>query len=314
MPGVTTAALTIVLPGNPQPYSQQFHIVGQDTESEGKRVFADEDGATPDYFRLLGVPVLSGTTCQISLDPNAQHTALVSRSFADRYFPGQNPIGHFIREGDFPLQFQIIGVVGDIHRHGYARDPEATFYWCGLPSSPFPQVLLKTTGDPLALAEAVRKRIREIDPSRAVYDVQRLSDYVSSTLTERRFQIALLGSFAATALLLAAIGLYGVTSFLVSLRTREIGLRAALGATPSRIFGQVLREGAVMTAVGVAFGLAAALALTHYIASFLFGVAPTDPITFVAVPVLLACVSAIALLLPAHRATNIDPLEALRQE
>lgn len=183
-----------------------------------------------------------------------------------------------------------------------------------MPSSPFAEILLKTAADPLALAEAVRKRIHEIEPTRAVYGVQRLSDSVSSTLTERRFQIALLRSFAATALLLAAIGVYGVTAFLVSLRTREIGLRAALGATPGRIFRQILREGASMTLAGAAFGLAAALALTRYLASFLFAVAPTDPVTFAAVPLLLACVSGIALWLPAHRATNIDPLVALREE
>jgi putative ABC transport system permease protein len=314
LPGVTSAALTVTIPGSGQPYTQQFHIVGRDTETQGRQVFADEDGATPDYFNLLGIPLLAGNTCSISLDPNAPYTALVSRTFADRYFPGQSPIGHYIREGDFPRQMQITGVVSDIRKHGYAHDPQPTFYWCGLPSTPFAAVLLRTAADPLSLAEAVRRRMREIDPNRAVYDVQRLSDSVSSTLTERRFQIALLGSFAATALLLAAIGLYGVTSFLVSERTREIGLRAALGATPSRIFGQILREGAVMTAAGVAFGLAASVALTRYIGSFLFSVAPTDPITFLAVPMLLACVCAIALWLPAHRATNIDPMEALRQE
>lgn len=166
----------------------------------------------------------------------------------------------------------------------------------------------------MLLSEAVRQRIHAIEPNRAVYDVKRLSDYVSSTLTDRRFQMILLSSFAAMALLLAAVGLYGVTSFLVSLRTREIGLRAALGATPARIFGQILREGALMTAAGVAIGLAAALALTRYIASFLFGVGATDPITLVTVPLLLACVSAVALWLPARRATNIDPMEALRQD
>lgn len=314
IPGVTAAALTLTLPGSPQPYISQFHIVGQDTETEGKRVFADEDGATPDYFRLLGVPLLSGNTCQTSLDPKAQRTAVISRSFAEGYFPGQNPIGRFIREGDFPARFQVIGVASDIHKHGYARDPEATFYWCGLPSSPFPQVLLKTAGDPMALSEAVRKRIQQIDPRRAVYDVQRLSDYVSSTLTERRFQIALLGSFAAMALLLAAIGLYGVASFLVSLRTREFGLRAALGASPARIFAQIMREGASMTAAGVVFGVAVSLALTRYIASFLFGIPRIDPVTFAAVPLLLACVSALALWLPARRATNVDPMQALRHD
>ena len=160
----------------------------------------------------------------------------------------------------------------------------------------------------------MRLRIHTIDPNRAVYDVQRLSDYVSSTLTDRRLQMILLSSFAAMALLLAAIGLYGVTSFLVSLRTREIGLRAALGATPSRIFAQILREGVAMTAAGVAVGLLAALLLSRSIASLLFGIAPADPITFAAVPMLLACVSAIALWVPARRATNIDPMEALRQD
>jgi ABC-type antimicrobial peptide transport system permease subunit len=205
-------------------------------------------------------------------------------------------------------------VAGDFRNHGYAHDPQPTVYWCGMPTNPFPEVLLKSTGDPLLLSEAVRQRIHAIEPNRAVYDVKRLSDYVSSTLTDRRFQMILLSSFAAMALLLAAVGLYGVTSFLVSLRTREIGLRAALGATPARIFGQILREGALMTAAGVAIGLAAALALTRYIASFLFGVGATDPITLVTVPLLLACVSAVALWLPARRATNIDPMEALRQD
>ncbi len=314
IPGVTSAALTIGLPGDAEEYTAQFHITGQDTESEGKKVFADEDNVTPDFFSLFGIPVLAGQTCGISLDPKAQTSAMVSRSFADRYFPGQSPIGHYMREGDYPNQLLIAGVVGDIRKHGYARDPLPTVYWCGLPSNPFPEFLLRSNGDPLRLSEAVRQRIHAIEPNRAVYDVKRVSDYISSKLTGRRFQVILLSSFAATALLLAAIGLYGVTSFLVSLRTREIGLRAALGATPSRIFAQILREGAIMTAAGVAIGLAAALALTHFAASLLFGVTPTDPITFVAVPLLLACVSAVALWSPARRATNIDPMEALRQD
>jgi len=314
IPGVRAAALSFGLPGAGPALASQFHIVGQDTEAEGKRVFADEDSVTPGFFSLFGIPILSGSTCRISLDPKAQLTALVSRSFADTYFPGQSPIGHYVREGNYPVQLQIVGVVGDIRKHGYARDPQPTVYWCGMPSNPFPEFLVRSAGDPLRLSEPVRQRIHATDPNRAVYDVKRLSDYVSSTLTGRRFQMILLSSFAATALLLAAVGLYGVTSFLVSLRTREIGLRAALGATRSRIFGQILREGAVMTAAGIVFGLAAALILSRFIASLLFGVAPTDPITFLAVSLLLACVSAVALWFPARRATNIDPMEALRQD
>jgi putative ABC transport system permease protein len=311
---VTSAAITIGLPGDAQPYTSQFHIIGQDTETEGKQVFADEEGVTPEFFNMLGIPMLSGELPRVSLDPSTQTPALVSRSFADRYFPGQSPAGHYVREGNSPNPFRIVGVVADIHKHGYARDPLPTVYWCGIPFNPGPEFVVKSAGDPLLLSEAIRQRMRAIEPNRAVYDVKRLSDYVSSTLSERRFQMILLSSFAAMALLLAAIGLYGVTSFLVSLRTREIGLRAALGATPSRIFAQILREGALVTGLGLAAGLAAALVFTRYIASFLFGVAPTDPITFVAVPLLLACVSTMALWMPARRATKVDPMEALRQE
>lgn len=315
IPGVTSAALSSgSLPGGGQPYVSQFNIAGQDTKTEGKKVFADVGLVTPDFFRLLGIPILSGNTCRVNFDPKAQLTALVSRSFADRYFPGQSPIGHYVSDVTYPAPLQIVGVASDIRQHGYSHDPQPTVYWCGAFYNPGPEFLVRSAGDPMLLSEAVRQRIHQIDPNRAVYDVKRFSDYVSSTLTERRFQIALLSSFAAMALLLAAIGLYGVTSFLVSLRTREIGLRAALGATRSRIFAQVLREGALMTFAGVAFGLAASLILTRYIASLLFGVAPIDPITFAGVPLLLACVSGVALWLPARRATNIDPMEALRQD
>ena len=315
IPGVTSAALSSgALPGGGQPYISQFHIAGQDTETESKKVFADEEVVTPDYFRLLRIPILSGSTCRINFDPKAQLTALVDRSFADRYFSGESPIGHYVSEVSYPTPLQIVGVTGDIRKHGFAHDPGPTVYWCGMPFNPGPDFLVKTPGDPLRVSEAVRQRIHAMDPNRAVYAVQRLSDYVSSTLTERRFQMVLLSSFAAMALLLAAVGLYGVTSFLVSLRTREIGLRAALGASPGRIFAQILREGALTTAMGVALGLAGAFVLTRFIANLLFGVAPTDPVTFVTVPLLLTCVSAAALLMPAHRATSIDPMEALRQE
>jgi putative ABC transport system permease protein len=314
IPGIRAASLSFGLPGGGQPLARQYHIAGQDTETEGRKVFADGDSVTPDFFNVLQVPILSGATCPLNLDTQAPLTAVINRSFADRYFPGQSPIGHFVQEDGFPAPLRIVGVAGDFRNHGYAHDPQPSVYWCLVPTSPFPEVLLKSSADPLLLSEVVRRRIRQIDPNRAVYDVRRLSDYVSSTLTERQFQMILLSSFAAMALLLAAVGLYGVTSFLVSLRTREIGLRAALGATPSRIFGQILREGALMTASGVVLGLAASLALTRYIASFLFGVAPTDAVTFVAVPLLLACVSAAVLWLPARRATNIDPMEALRQD
>jgi predicted permease len=318
IPGVEASAVTIQLPGRGDEYVQQFHIAGQDTESEGAKIFADYQTVTPDYFRMLGIPLLAGQTCQLSFDTKAQaQPALVNRSFVDKYFPNQNPIGQHL---DFERRFdrtalEIIGVASDIRIYGYAKDPKPAVYWCGLPGFyPDPEYMLKASGDPLLLAEAVRQKIRAIEPNRAVFDVKRLTDYVSSSLTERRFQMMLLSSFAITALLLAAIGLYGVTTFLVSQRTREIGLRVALGAQPTQILAQVFRQGALMTGTGLVAGLACAAGLSRYIASLLFGVTPLDTATFAAVPLLLACVAAVAVWLPARRATRIDPIAALRQE
>jgi predicted permease len=281
IPGVTGTAITIGLPGGGEDYQQQFSIMGKDTESEGEKVFAEYESVTPDYFRLLGISMLSGETCRLNFDSKPkQQPVLVSRSFAEKYLPNQNPIGQYLnlaRRFD-STPFQIVGVVSDIHKHGYAKDPEPVVYWCGLPGFyPDPAYMLKARGDPLLLAEAVREKIRLIEPNRAVYNVKRLSDYVASTLSERQFQIMLLSSFAAAALLLAAIGLYGVTSFLVSQRTREIGLRVALGAQPSQIFAQVFRQGAWMTGLGITAGLLAAAALSKWIASLLFDVAPPGP-------------------------------------
>jgi putative ABC transport system permease protein len=179
---------------------------------------------------------------------------------------------------------------------------------------PDPQYLLKTSSDPMRVAEAVRAEVRNLEPNRAVYDVKRLTDSLSSSLSERRFQTVLLSLFGGTALLLAVIGLYGVTGFFVSQRTREIGLRVALGARPAQILGQVFRMAAIMTGAGVAVGLFAAALLSRSIASLLFGISAIDPVTFAAVPLLLAVVAATAAWAPARRAMRVDPMEALRQE
>ncbi len=313
IPGVQATAITIGLPGGGEQFQQQFQITGRDSDSQGEKMFADMETVTPDYFRLLGIPMLAGHVCELTLDPKAPSYALVSNSVAQRFFTGRSPIGEHIQVGS--ARSEIIGVVGDVRKYGYAQDSKPTIYWCQLPSyCPGPQYLLSTTGDPMRLAEAVREKIRSIEPGRAVYEVKRLSDYVASSLTARQFQMMLLTSFAATALLLAAIGLYGVTSFLVSQRTREIGLRVALGAQPSQIFAQVFRQGAIMTGSGIVAGLATAAILSTWIKSLLFGVAPVDPLTFAAVPLLLAAVAAVALWSPAHRATRVDPIVALRQE
>jgi len=173
---------------------------------------------------------------------------------------------------------------------------------------------VRTSGDPLDLAGALRKEVWAVDPDQPVLKVETMEDVVSDSIWRPRFSAWIFSAIGGLALLLTCAGVYSVVAYTATLRSREVGIRVALGATPSRIFVEILREGALMTAAGVAFGVAAAALLTRFIASLLFGVATTDAFTFVTVPLVLACVSAVALWLPARRATNIDPMEALRQD
>jgi putative ABC transport system permease protein len=312
IPGVQFSAVSIGLPGGDE-YSLEFHIAGRD--SGGEKLFANIQTVSPDYFRVLGIPLLAGETCRVDPNMNSALKAIVNRTFAERFFPAQSPLGQHVRYGGYPNAMEIIGVASDVREYGYAKDPKPTIYGCGMPSYfPDPHFLLKAAGDPMALSESIRRELSAIEPNRAVYGVTRLSDHLSSTLSEKRLQTRLLSAFGATALLLAAIGLYGVTSFAVSQRTREIGVRMALGARPSQSLGQIFRGVALMAGAGTVIGLLAATLLTRSIATLLFGVAPLDPITFAAVPAVLGTVAVFAVLAPARRAARVDPMVALRQE
>ncbi len=312
IPGVESAAITLGLPAQPKEYPAQFTVVGRD--SQGEKLFADQQYVSPDYFHVLGIPILSGATCRAVFDQKTPPVMLIDRTFADRFFPGENPIGHYLTAGD-PTPVEIIGVVGPVRQHGPAREPIPTIYGCGVSGyNPDPRFIVKSAADPLLLAESVRRQIHSIEPNRAVYDLTRLTDYLSTSLSPRKFQTILLGLFAGTALLLAVIGLYSVMTFFVSERTREIGLRVALGARPGQILSSVFRVATMMTTAGVAIGLVASSLLTRSIQSQLFGVGAIDPLTFCAVPLLLALVAATAAWAPARRAMKVDPMEALRQE
>ena len=291
MPGVEAAALSINLPGGGEDYPQQFSIVGKDSQSQGQQMFADFQSVSPGYFKVLGIPTLAGEICRVDLTSKTPPRVMVNRSLVDRFMGGVNPIQQHLAAGSY--SFEISGVVSDVRDHGYAKDPRPTVYFCEMPGFfPDPEFLVKTSADPASLVEPVRRRMQALEPNRGVYGTKPLTAYLSSTLAEKRFQTMLLSLFGLTALLLATVGLYGVTSFMVSQRSREIGLRAALGAQPSQILAHVFRQGALMTGAGVAVGLGAAGLLSKSIASLLFGVAPVDPITFAAVPLLLALVAA----------------------
>ncbi|HEV3196521.1 MAG TPA: ABC transporter permease [Bryobacteraceae bacterium] len=313
MPGVEAAALSINLPGGGEDYPQQFSIVGKDSQSQGQQMFADFQSVSPGYFQLLGIPLLAGKTCRVDLNSKTPPPVMVNRSLVDRFMGGVNPVQQHLAAGSY--SFEISGVVSDVRDHGYAKDPRPTVYFCEMPGFfPDPEFLVKTSADPASLVESVRRRMQALEPNRGVYDTKPLTAYLSSTLAEKRFQTMLLSLFGMTALLLATVGLYGVTSFMVSQRSREIGLRAALGAQPSQILAHVFRQGALLTGAGLAAGLGAAALLSKSIASLLFGIAPVDPITFAAVPLLLAVVAGAAIWAPARRAARLDPMEALRQE
>jgi putative ABC transport system permease protein len=312
IPGVESAAIAVDVPGKPKDYPAEFKIVGRDTQ--GEKLFADATTVSSDYFHVLGIPILSGETCRANSIDKSPNVMLVDRTFADRFIPNETPVGHALDFGD-GTPYQIIGVVGAVRQHGAARDPIPSVYVCEIPRRmPDPNYILKTAADPLLIAEAVRRQVRSIEPNRAVFDLMRFSDYLSGTFSARKFQTTLLGLFAGTALLLAVIGLYGVMSFFVSERTREIGLRIALGARPVQILTRIFRIAAVMTVAGVVTGLIAAVLLTRSIQNQLYGIGIVDPITFGAVPLLLALVAATAAWAPARRATKVDPMEALRQE
>jgi predicted permease len=308
--GVEDAALAIALPGTGEDYPGEFSIEGH---APGPKTFADLQSVSPDFFRLMRIPILAGETCRFSADEKLPDTVLVNRTFADQFLAGENPVGRRVKLTWTTAE--IKGVTGDIRDHGYAHDPRPTVYSCGFPGFyPDPAFLLKTRADASHMIEPVRRKLQELEPNRAVYSARPLTEMLHETLAEKRFQTALLALFGGTALVLAMVGLYGVMSFFVSQRGREMGLRAALGARPGQILAHVFRQGAWMTAAGVALGIGAAAAAARSLETLLFGVTPWDPLAFALGPTLLVVVAALATWIPARRATHIDPMAALKDE
>jgi putative ABC transport system permease protein len=312
IPGVEAAAFSQLVPAGTDVPPNEFQIRGRDPR---EKTFAIGRSVSAGYFRTLHIPVLRGDTC--SSDPAVPvfSSALVTRAFVERYFPSEDPIGHeFVSPGQLSNRTTtIVGVVGDVREGGFLKQPEPLIYWCGYnPYWPDQRFLVRTSPDLHVSMTAVREALREIEPGRAVYAEQLLTDLLSTSLSPQRLNAILLGLFAATALLLAALGLYGVLSQLVSARRREIGVRMALGARPTRILAAVVAQAAALTGLGIAAGLCAALVLARFMATLVFGVSVRDPLTFVLVPLVLALVAAISALVPAQRAARVDPMDVLR--
>lgn len=314
IPGVEAAAISQATPAGVDFPPGEFTIVGGDL---ARKLFAHGRSVSSGYFRTLHIPILDGKTC--SGDPAAPlfSNALVTRSFADQFFPGSNPIGHALSAPGFPsgTTVEIAGVAGDVRENGAMRAAEPLIYWCGYsPYWPDPHFLVRfDPSRPVSIA-AIRTALAEIEPRRALYGAQLLGDMLSASVSRQRLSAILLAVFAATTLLLACLGLSGVLSQLVTARRREIGVRLALGARPAQVVGSVAGQAAVIAGIGIAAGVAAALALAHFMTTMVFGIAPHDPLTFALVPVVLAVVAAVSALVPARRAASIEPMSALRED
>jgi predicted permease len=314
-PGVESAGVVLSLPLGGDTFN-----VGRGVIREGRPMTPDEQSnaqhlpITPDYFKTLQIPLKAGRTFTDQDNLQSTKVVIVNETMARKLWPGESPIGRRItiwRDEKFPRE--VVGVVGDTKSSldeeaghqmyvPYAQDPT----WGSL------SLVVRTAGEPTALAGSVREAIRAVDKSVPTYNLKTMNDVMSSSAAPRRIPMLLLSAFAGVAMLLAMLGIYGVTSYYVTQRTHEIGVRMALGAQIGDVLKLVLRRAMFLAAVGIAAGIVGAIAITRYMETMLFGVKPFDKITFIAVAVVLAAVVLVACLVPARRAARIDPLEALR--
>ena len=315
LPGVRAAGMTNVLPVAGGTTDRFFHIVGRPVETDiDRRPDAELRVVSTDYFRALGIRVLNGREFTEQDTPTATKVAIVNDELVRRYFPGENPIGQRLAiDPDNPLT--IVGVVRSVREVGLDQDLLAEFY---LPATQAPEGLgamafvVSTSGDTEALSRQVREVVRGIAPQQPVYALATMGSIVRESLGSRRLLLMLLGLFAGLALVLSAAGVYGVMSYGVTQRQREIGIRIALGAKFGNVTGMILRDVASVAAAGIGVGLAAALAFSRVMTSVLYGVGAYDLLTFVAVPVVIAMIALVAGAVPAVRAARVDPLIAMR--
>ena len=292
--------------------ASRFQVEGQPLPPSGLRPVAETRQASIGYFAAVGIPLRTGRLLD-ARDYGGQNI-LINEAMARRYLPGQDPIGKRINLCTLapkPCWSPIVGVVGDVHQHGLDAAPTYDVYYTGGWSR---HLVIRTSSSPAALARAVIQEVHKADPNLPVANVMALDDLLSDSVSSRRFSTFLLGLFAALGLLLAAVGIYGVMSYVVSLRTGEIGIRMALGAQPRDIWSLIVGRGARLALAGVVIGLIGAFALTRLIASMLFGVQPNDAVSFAAMAFLLISIALLACYIPARRAMRLDPVVALRHE
>jgi putative ABC transport system permease protein len=324
LPGVRSAAAASFLPVSGGGGLLHFNIAGRPPKSPNDYFAAGYRTVTPNYFETLGIPLLQGRLFIPHDNERGPAVVIINSTMAHTYFPNENPLGHRIQVGATPdpdptvPNMEIVGVVGDVLQ-GLGVDPKAEMY---LPYRQADGVLpvfqlsivIRTAGDPLQQSAALRSALSEIDPNQPLVKVRTMEDNIASTVAQPRFRTLLIGIFAALAVMLAAVGIYGVMSYSVTQRTNEIGIRVTLGAQPNDVFRTVVGEGLRFALIGICIGIACGLLLTRLLQSFLYGISAADPLTFIGVTILLLVVALAASFFPAHRATRVDPIIALRYE
>ena len=317
LPGVQYVGSNYLLPLSSVALAwEPISIEGYVPKAAGEDLIIASSGyITPDYFKAMGMPLLAGRYFDDRDVRGAPDVAIVDDKLAERFWPGQDPIGKRMRRGDSGPWRTVVGVVADTKQYEVDGEPPITAFYpvqqIGIASR---YIVIKTNGDPAALATSVTREVQALDADLPVYDVATMEERLADSLARRRFSMLMLGVFATCASLLAAIGIYGVVSFWVSQRTRELGIRAALGAREMDIMQLVVRQVVALVAVGITVGLAAAFGLTRVMSTLLFGVSATDAVTFGLLAIVLGVVALIATWIPARRAAGVPPIVALRHD
>lgn len=313
LPGVKSAATAWQLPGIPTQYGIEFELVEGRSSSE-QPLMAEWRTVSPAYFDVTRIALVGGETCRLPSSAQGTQEVMVNSSFVSRYFADRSAIGLNLAWEDRSQSGRIVGIVGDARESGMDSNPSPTVYACDTAPSPFPWFLLRTSGEPLSMANSVRLKMQQLEPLRSVYAVAPLKERIGEAYAQHRLRMSLLILFAATALALTCLGIYGTLSYIISLRRREVGLRMALGAFSTSIVWQFLLK--VLRVVGIAcvVGILLSLALSRGLSGMLYGVSPWDPATLLAVLGVVVVVATFAALLPAIRASRIEPMQALREE
>jgi putative ABC transport system permease protein len=325
MPGVSAAGITMSLPPNLLEVNDPFTVEGQGYDRNRQLQLAEELTISPDYFRALGIPLIRGRFFSESEkveNENYPMLVIINETMAKRYFANQDPIGRRIQTGDpdpkSPWE-TIVGVVGDVKYSGLDAQPSPTLYvpynengWATW--SREMHLVVRSNQDPAVLVPAIRGQLESMDRTLPLAQVRTMDQLLDESVVQERFRTWLVGGFAALALILSAIGIYAVISYSVSQRTREIGVRIALGARRQDVLGMVIREGMWLLALGWFVGVVGALLATRTLRSLLYSTSTTDSLSFVSTSLMLAAVALVACYIPARRATRVDPMVALRYE